>query len=98
MVTVNMGRYGAVGTATCYGLDRPKGEFLSRRDFRHSCRPAVGPTDLLYKGRGYFSGVGVGCRKRHKRGVDHPLQPSAEDKEKYSYAFTTTPLDIPSLF
>jgi hypothetical protein len=39
-----LGRDSAVGIATRYGLDSPGIESLWWRDFPHSCRPVLGPT------------------------------------------------------
>jgi len=38
----------AVGIATRYGLDGPGTEFRWGRDFPHSSRPPLVPTQLLY--------------------------------------------------
>ena len=37
-------RVSSVGVATCYGLDDPGIEFWCGRDFPHSYRPVLGPT------------------------------------------------------
>jgi hypothetical protein len=39
-----VGRDTSVGTATRYGLDGPRIEFRCGRDFPHTSRPAMGPT------------------------------------------------------
>jgi hypothetical protein len=41
---LSVGRDSSVGIATRYGLDGPGIESRWGRDFRHPCRPAVGPT------------------------------------------------------
>ena len=56
-----MGRDSSDGIATRYGLDGPGIEFLRGRDFPHTSRPALGPTQPpCIMGTGSFLGV-----KRH---------------------------------
>jgi hypothetical protein len=74
-----VGRDSSVGIATRYGLHGPGIESRCGRDFSHSFRPALGPTQsLLYNGyRVSFPGV-----KRPGRGVDHRPSYSARVKER----------------
>jgi len=72
------GRDGVVGRATHYGLDGPRIECQWGRDFPHSSRPAVGPTQPPIQWvPGLFPRV-----KRPGRGADHPPSSSAEVKER----------------
>jgi hypothetical protein len=60
----------SVGTATGYGLDGPGIESRWGRDFSHTARLALGPTQPPVQ---WVPGV-----KRPGRGGDHPPPPSAE--------------------
>jgi hypothetical protein len=60
----------SVGIATDYGLDGPGIESRWGRDFSHTSRPALGPTQPPVQ---WVPGV-----KRPGRGVDHLLPSSAE--------------------
>ena len=75
-----------VGIATRYGLDGPGIESRWARDFPH---PSNGPGDNTVSytmGTGSFPGL-----KRLKRGVDQPLLPSAEIKERVAlYIYSPT--------
>ena len=63
-----MGRDGAVGITTRYGLDGPGIESRWGRDLPHPSRPALGPHPASYAmGTESFPGV-----KRPGRGVEHP--------------------------
>jgi len=80
-----MGREGAVGLATCYGLDGPGIEFRWRRDIPHPSKMALGPTQPPVQWiLGHYWGVKLlGC------GVNHPTPPSAkiqEREERYFYS------------
>jgi hypothetical protein len=46
----------SVGIAADYGLDGPGIESRWGRDFSHTSRPALGPTQLLYNGYRDFPG------------------------------------------
>jgi hypothetical protein len=63
----------SVGIATGYGLDGLGIESRWGRDFSHTSRPALGPTQPPPMGTGYLPDV-----KRPGRGADHPPPPSAE--------------------
>jgi hypothetical protein len=64
----------SVGAVTRYGLDGPGIESRWGRDFPHTTRPALGPTQPPIQ---WVPGV-----KRPGRGVDHPPPSSAELKER----------------
>ena len=51
-----VGRDISVGIATRYGLDGPTIESRWGRDFPHPTRPALGPTEPLKMGTGFFPG------------------------------------------
>jgi hypothetical protein len=89
-----VGRDGAVGIATCYGLDGPGIESRWGGEiFRtHKDRP-WGPISLLYNGCRAFPGR----VKRPGRGVDHPPPSSAEVKERVEL-YLYFPLGLRGLF
>jgi hypothetical protein len=60
----------SVGITTGYGLDSPGIESRWGRDFSHTSRPALEPTQPPVQ---WVPGV-----KRPGRGADHPPPPSAE--------------------
>jgi hypothetical protein len=66
----NSGPGSSVGIATGYGLDGPGIESWWGRDFSHTSRLALGPTQPPVQ---WVPGV-----KRPGRGADHPPSPSAE--------------------
>jgi hypothetical protein len=66
----NRGPCSSVGIATSYGLDGPGIQSLSGRDFSHTSRPALGPTQPPVQ---WIPGV-----KRPGCGADHPPPSSAE--------------------
>jgi hypothetical protein len=79
----NMGRESSVDTATRYGPDGSGSNPGGRQDIPPPCRPALGPTSLLYNGyRASFPGV-----KRSGRGFDYPLSSRAEFKERKEVNF-----------
>jgi hypothetical protein len=87
-----VGRDGVVGIATHYGMDIPGIKSRWRRDFPHSCRPAVGPPSLLYNGyRVSFLGV-----KQQGPGIDFPPS-NAEVKERVEL-YLYSPLGLHGLF
>jgi hypothetical protein len=63
----------SVGIATDYGLDGPGIESRWGRDFSHTSRPTLGPTQAPVQWVPGLPGV-----KRPGRGADHPPPPSAE--------------------
>jgi hypothetical protein len=75
-----------VGIATDYGLDGPGIESRWRRDFSHTSRPALGPTQPPVQ---WVPGLSRGV-KRQGRGADHPRRSRAKVENEYSY--TSTPL------
>jgi hypothetical protein len=78
-----VGRDGAAGIATRYGLDGPGIEPRFGRGFPYPSRPALGSPSLLYNGyRISFPGV-----KWPGRGVDHPSPSSAKFKERVELSF-----------
>ena len=77
VLRVWMGRDSSVGIATGYELDGPGIESRWGRNFQHTSRPALGPTQPPIQWVPCHS-RGV---KRPERGVDHPPQSSAEVKE-----------------
>jgi hypothetical protein len=64
----------SVGIATDYRLDGPGIESRWRRDFLHTSRPALGPTQPPKQ---WVPGLSRGV-KRPGRGADHPPPSSAE--------------------
>ena len=77
-----------------YGLASPGIESRWRWDFRHPCRPALGPSSLVYNGyRVSFPEVkGLG------RGVTHPPPCSAEVKDRVElYLYSPSRLSSPVL-
>jgi hypothetical protein len=64
----------SVGIATGYGLDGPGIESRWGRDFSHTSRAALGPTQPPVQ---WLPGISRGV-KRPGRGADHPPPPSAE--------------------
>ena len=66
-----------VGIATRYGLDGPGIESRWARDFPHPSNGSGDNPASYTMGIGSFAGF-----KRPKRGVDQPLLPSREIKEK----------------
>jgi hypothetical protein len=82
---VKVGRDSSVGIATPYGLDGPGIESRWGRDFPHSSRPALGPTQPPIQWyRVSFPGV-----KRPGRGANQPPPSSSEVKgriELYLYS------------
>jgi hypothetical protein len=73
-----VGRDSSVGIATDYGLDGPGIESRWRRDFSHTSRPALGPTQRPVQ---WAPGLSPGV-KRPRRGADHPPPSSAEVKKE----------------
>ena len=72
-----VGRGSSVGVVSRYGLDGPGIETRWQRDFPHSSRPALGPTQPpIQRQEVSFPEV-----KRSGRGVDHPSLSSAEFKQ-----------------
>jgi hypothetical protein len=68
-----------VGIATRYGLEGQGIESRYWRDFTYPSRPTLGPTQPPIRwGTGSFPGGG----ETAGRGVKHPLQSSAEVKER----------------
>jgi hypothetical protein len=80
------GRDSSVGIVTGYGLDGPRIESRWRRDFSHTSRPALRPTQPPVQ---WVPGLSQG-EKRPGRGADHPPYSSVEVKKEWSY--TSTPL------
>jgi hypothetical protein len=72
------GRNSSVGIATCYGLDGPEIESRWGRDFSHTSRPALGPTQPPTQ---WILGLSRGV-KRPRRGIGHPPSSNAEVKER----------------
>jgi len=70
-------RNGSVGTSTSYGLDGPGTESRWRRDFPHSYRLALGPTQPPVQ---WLTGLYPGIQ-RPERGVEYPPASKAEVKE-----------------
>jgi hypothetical protein len=64
----------SVGIATGYGLDGPGIEFRWGRDFSHTSRTALRPTQPPVQ---WVPGLPWGS-KRPGRGADHPTSSSAE--------------------
>jgi len=73
-----VGRDGAVGIATGYGLDGPGIESRWGRDFPHMSRLALGPTQPPIQ---WVPGFSPGV-KRPGRAVDHSPTSIAEVKER----------------
>jgi hypothetical protein len=72
-------RDSVVSMATRYGLDVHGLNPSGGRDFPYLSRPVSGPPSLLDTGCLVVPGGGV---KQPGRGVDHPLPPSTEVKER----------------
>ena len=84
-----MGRDSSVSVATCTELDGLGIESRLGRNFPHSSRPALGPTQPPIQ---WVPGLSRGV-KRPGRGVDHPPPSSADVKERvqlYPYIFSGT--------
>jgi len=73
-----LGRVSSVGIATRYGLEGRGIESQWGRDFPHLSRPALSSTQPPIQ---WVTGLFPGG-KAAGRGVDHPLQPSSEVKER----------------
>jgi hypothetical protein len=71
----------SVGIETGYGLDGPGNESRWGRDFSHTSRSALGPTQPPVQ---WVPGV-----NRPGRGADHPPPPRAEVENE---SYTSTPL------
>jgi hypothetical protein len=73
-----VGQDSSVSITTCYRPYSPGTESVWGRDFPHTSRPALVPTQpLITIGTGSFPGV-----KQPGRGVDHPPPSSAKVKER----------------
>ena len=83
----------SVRIATRYGLDGPGIEPRWGRDFSHSSRPALGPTQSPKQ---WVPGLSRGV-KRPGRSVDHPLPSSAEVKGRVEL-YSTPPQGLRDLF
>ena len=88
-----VGRASSVGIATRCRQDGPGIQFPWRRDFSHTSRPALGPTQpLIEKVPGLFPG-----RKQPGRGLNHPPTFSADVKGKVEL-YLYHPLGFDKLF
>ena len=76
-----------------YGLDGPGIESWWERDFTHSSRPALGPTQPPIQ---WLLGLSPRA-KRPGRGVDHPSHLAMRLEKDYSYT-TNPPLGFHGLF
>ena len=86
-----LGWDGSVGIATLFGLDGPGMESQWTRDFPHSSRQALGPTQPP------IQWVFPGC-KSAAAGVGHPLPFSVEVKKSVElYLYSTSGLSWPVL-
>jgi hypothetical protein len=89
-----MGRDSVAGIATRYGLDSPGIKSRKGRNFPHTSRPVLGPTQPLIR-----LGIGSLFRglKRPGRSLNHSPPHSARLKEEYSYT-SILPLGLHGLF
>ena len=71
-------RDSSVGIATRYGIDGPGIESRWKRDFPHSSRPALGPTQPPTQ----WYRDSVPRVKRPRRGINHPPATNTEVKER----------------
>jgi len=74
-----VGRDNSISTVACYRLDGPGIGSWWGRDFQHTSRLALGPTQPPIQGG---PGLALGRVKQLGHGADHPPPCSAEVKER----------------